>query len=101
MGPVRYRSRVIAGLLAFLTIPFGLHNFYLGYYGRGALAIALTLAGTYLMLLGLLGTIYSGTGLVGLGVVGVAIVIGCAAWQFSDLIRIITDDLKPKEGEYR
>jgi hypothetical protein len=78
-----------------------LHNFYLGYYGRGALTVGLTIAGTYLMLLGLLGTIFSGTGLVGLGLVGVAILIGCSAWQFSDLMRIITDNLKPKDGEYR
>lgn len=101
IGPVRYRSRVIAGLLAFLTFPFGLHNFYLGYYGRGAITVGLTIASTYLLLLGFLGGIFSSTGLVGWGLVGLAILIGCSAWQFSDLMRIITGDLKPKDGEYK
>ncbi|HET9504983.1 MAG TPA: hypothetical protein VFO93_15680 [Hymenobacter sp.] len=88
-------------MLALLTFPFGLHNFYLGYYGRGAFTITLTVASTYLLLLGFLGGIFSGPGLVGLGLIGLAILAWCSAWQFFDLMRIITNDLKPKNGEYR
>jgi len=101
--PVRYRSRGIAILLAALSLtylPLSLHNFYLGYYGRGALAIALVVIGTYLVVLSFLGSLFSGTGLVGLGLIGLAMLGGWFVWQVIDLVRIITKDLKPKNGEY-
>ncbi len=101
--PVRYRSRGVAILLAALSLtylPLSLHNFYLGYYGRGALAIALVITGTYLVVLGFLGSIFSGTALVGLVLTGLAVLGGWFVWQIIDLVRIITKDLKPKNGEY-
>ena len=103
LTPVRYRSRGLAIVLAALSLtylPLSLHNFYLGYYGRGVLAIALVVVGTYLLLLGFLGSLFSGGGLVGLGLVGLAMLGGWFIWQLVDLVRIITKDLKPKNGEY-
>jgi hypothetical protein len=77
--PVRYRSKGLAILLAILSItylPLSLHNFYLGYYGRGAVAIALAITGTSLVVLAFLGSIFSGFALVGWGAVGLAILGG-------------------------
>jgi hypothetical protein len=72
----------------------------LGYYGRGAVAIALAITGTSLVVLAFLGSIFSGFALVGWGAVGLAILGGWFLWQLSDLVRIITNDLKPKNGNY-
>lgn len=101
--PVRHRSRGIAiglAILAVTYLPLSLHNFYLGYYGRGAAAIALVIAGTYLVVLAFLGSIFSGAALVGWGAIGLVMLGGWFLWQLSDLIRIITNDLKPKNGSY-
>lgn len=101
--PVRHRSRGIAIILAALSLtylPLSLHNFYLGYYGRGIAAIALVITGTYLVVLSFFASIFSGAGLVGLGLVGLAMLGGWFIWQIIDLVRIITGDLKPKNGEY-
>ena len=101
--PVRHRSRTIAILLAVLSItylPFSLHNFYLGYYGRGALAIALLVVASSLAVLGLFAGIFSAGGIGFVGVLGIAMFAGWLIWQASDLIRIITGDLQPKDGSY-
>lgn len=101
--PVRYRSRGIAILLAallLLGIPLSLHNFYLGYYGRGAIALALVMVGTALVVLAFLESIFAGFALVGLAAIGLAMLGGWFLWQLSDLVRIIANDLKPKNGAY-
>jgi hypothetical protein len=101
--PVRHRSKGLAILLAILSItylPLSLHNFYLGYYGRGAAAIALVITGAYLVLLGFLTSIFSGGGMVGLGLVGLAMLGVWFIWQLTDLVRIITGNLQPKDGAY-
>jgi TM2 domain-containing membrane protein YozV len=81
-------------------LPLSLHNFYLGYYGRGAAAIALLLAGLYLVLLGFFGGLYSGAGLTFLVAIGTAMLGGWFIWQITDLVRIVINKLKPKNGEY-
>jgi hypothetical protein len=101
--PVRHRSRTIAILLAALAItylPLSLHNFYLGYYGRGALAIALLFVGSSFAVVGLIAGIFSSGGIGVVGVLGLAMLAGWFVWQLSDLIRIITGDLQPKNGSY-
>lgn len=100
--PARHRSRTTAILLAVLSLtylPFSLHNFYLGYYGRGALAIAIVVVGSSLAVLGLFAGLFNG-GIALVGVIGLAILAGWLIWQASDLIRIITGDLQPKDGSY-
>lgn len=100
--PVRYRSQTIAIILALLAItylPLSLHNFYLGYYDRGALAIALLLVASGLAVLGLFAGLSGGTAFV--GVIGIAMLAGWLIWQVTDFIRICTKSLKPKNGEYR
>jgi hypothetical protein len=100
---VRYRSRAIAIVLAVLSLtylPLSLHNFYLGYYGRGAAAIGLMLVGISLVGLGLIGGLFSATGLTGVGIVGLAMLAGWFIWQITDFVRITTGNLQPREGRY-
>ncbi len=100
--PVRHRSQGVALLLALLSItyiPLSLHNFYLGYYGRGAAAIALSIIGLFLLLAGSISFPFGG-GLTPIGYVGLLMLAGWFIWQVSDLVRTITRDLKPKNGEY-
>ncbi|GAB2960305.1 hypothetical protein GCM10027048_29940 [Hymenobacter coalescens] len=71
------KSQLTALLLCIFLSSFGVHRFYLGYTGRGLLYIALLLTSWLiipLLVLAVLTTI--------------------------DLIKIITGDLKPKNGEY-
>ncbi len=100
--PVRYRSRGIAIILALLSItylPLSLHNFYLGYHGRAAAAIALLVIGLYFLFIGFAASLFGG-GVAALGVVGAVMLGGWLIWQITDFVRIITKDLKPKDGEY-
>jgi hypothetical protein len=100
--PVRYRSHAVAIILALLAVtylPLSLHNFYLGYYDRGALAIALLLVASSLAVLGLFASLNGGIAFV--GAIGVAMLAGWFIWQLTDFIRICTRSLKPKNGEYR
>ncbi len=102
--PLRQRSRTVAIILAALSvayIPLGLHNFYLGYYGRGALTIGLFVVGSYLLLLGAFGLLTASGSLAAVGVIGLAMLAGGYCWQVVDLIRIITGSLQPKDGSYR
>jgi hypothetical protein len=101
--PVRYRSQGVALLLAILNViylPLSLHNFYLGYYGRGAAAIGLLVLGVSLFAAGFTGALFGGEAL-SIAYVGVAILGGWFIWQLSDLVRIILRDLKPKNGDYK
>ncbi len=102
--PLRQRSRTVAIILAALSvayIPLGLHNFYLGYYGRGALTIGLIVVGLYLLLLGTIGFLAASSSLTAVGVLGLGMLIGAYCWQLVDLIRIATGSLQPKGGSYR
>lgn len=65
------KSQSAAALLCFFLGGIGVHDFYLGYTGKGILQIFLTL-------------------LFGIGIILVII----------DFIRILTGNLKPKNGEY-
>ncbi len=102
--PLRQRSRTVAIILAVLSLaylPLGLHNFYLGYYGRGALTVGLMVVGFYLLLLGVVGLFATSSSLTGIGVLGLGMLIGGYCWQLADLIRIATGSLQPKDGSYR
>jgi hypothetical protein len=101
-APVRHRSRGIALLLVILSLtylPLSLHNFYLGYYGRGALAIALLVVGICLVTIGFIGFLFGGAPSA-LGYIGFLMLVGWLGWQIVDLINIITGKLQPKNGEY-
>ena len=43
-GPVTYKSKVTAGVLGILLGSLGVHNFYLGYTGKGVAQLLLTVA---------------------------------------------------------
>lgn len=64
------KSQLVAALLCFFLGALGVHDFYLGYIGKGILQIFLSLI-----------------------VIGFILVI-------IDLVRILTGSLKPKNGEY-
>jgi len=78
------KSQIVAALLAFFLGGFGVHRFYLGYTGKGILQIALVLVGAALS------TIF----------IGIPILLGVSIWILIDFIRILTGNLKPKNGEY-
>jgi hypothetical protein len=101
--PVRHRSRALTLLLALLGItylPLSLHNFYLGYYGRGAIAIMLLVAGVYLLFIGTAGLLFAEPSLAPIGYAGLVMLAGWLYWQIADIVHIITGSLKPKNGEY-
>lgn len=102
--PLKQRSRVVAIILAVLSIvylPLSLHNFYLGYYGRGLAAISLFALGIFLLILGAVGSFGTSSALIALGYFGLVILAGWFVWQLADLLRIITGTLQPKNGVYR
>ena len=107
--PVRQRSRGIALLLALvpllLGLPLGLHNFYLGYHGRGILTVLFTAAALVLLsvaaFFALLLLFGQGSGVVlALFILAALLYYGIYIWQIIDVVRIITGDLKPKDGVY-
>jgi len=78
------KSQIVAALLAFFLGGFGVHRFYLGYTGKGILQIALLLVGAALSTV----------------IIGIPILLGVSIWILIDFIRILTGNLKPKDGEY-
>lgn len=98
------RTKGIALLLALLLGGIGGHLFYLGYYGRGAAYLAATVAGFLLLVVALIGSIATlyggGAGFMGLAIAGVILSSVVSVLTLIDMVRIITGDLKPKNGEY-
>jgi TM2 domain-containing membrane protein YozV len=103
--PLHHRTRGIAFLLAFFLGGIGSHLFYLGYHKRAVTYLLLTLAGGLLFFIGVVGlllTLFSSGG----GAYAIALLLGAvllsvvSALAVIDAIRILTDNLKPKDGEY-
>ncbi len=101
----RWRSRGVAFLLAFFLGGFGAHLFYLGYHRRALVYLLLSIAS--IVLLGIAAALFivtlfsSGTAgvfVAGLIALVLASVVGVLA--LVDTILILTNDLKPKDGEY-
>jgi hypothetical protein len=72
--------------------PLGFYRFYLGYYGNGALRIGLLGLAFLLLSLSESNLPFASPGF--------AIAIGLTLWWLVDLVRVLTNDLKPKNGEY-
>lgn len=97
------KSKNTAAILAFFLGGMGVHNFYLGYPGRG---IAQIIVGP---LAGILGTVslvdyysyYRRGSTPGLAIFLFVIVFGAGIWVLVDFIRILTQSLKPANGPYR
>ncbi len=53
------KNKILAAVLAFFLGGFGVHNFYLGYNGRGATQLILTIVG-YLTVLVMIGFLFLG-----------------------------------------
>lgn len=88
---MRHRSKGIALILALLTGLYGGHRFYLGYRGQGIASIGLALLVPYLFFIG---------GIAGNSLAGILLLAGLGIWLSVDIIRISTNALKPKDGEY-
>jgi TM2 domain-containing membrane protein YozV len=71
------KSKIAAGLLALFFGGLGVHDFYLGYTGRGIAKICLVLGS--LLTLGLTG-------------------IACSAWVIVDIVKIFTGKAKDSKG---
>lgn len=99
-APVRYRSKGIALLLAVLLGGFGAHRFYLRYYGEGAAYLGLTALTGLFLTLGFLGLVFGSTSYSGFLVVAIVLSLLLQGWLIADIVRIITGNLKPKNGEY-
>jgi TM2 domain-containing membrane protein YozV len=103
--PLHHRTRGTAFLLALFLGGIGSHLFYLGYHKRAVTYLLLTLAGGLLFFIGAVGlllTLFSSGG----GAYAIALLLGAvllsavSALAVIDAIRILTDNLKPKDGEY-
>lgn len=98
--PERHRSKGIALLLALLLGTFGAHRFYLGYYGAGAAYAGLSALTVLLLTLGFLSVVFASTSYSGFLVIALVLSFLLQGWLIADIVRIITDSLKPKNGEY-
>jgi TM2 domain-containing membrane protein YozV len=103
--PLHHRTRGTAFLLALFLGGIGSHLFYLGYHKQAVTYLLLTLAGGLLFFIGAVGlllTLFSSGG----GAYVLALLLGAvllsvvSALAVIDAIRILTDNLKPKDGEY-
>ncbi|MDO7885398.1 TM2 domain-containing protein [Hymenobacter cheonanensis] len=98
------RTKGIALLLALFVGGIGGHLFYLGYYGRGTAYLAATAAGFLLLVVAVIGSIATlyggGAGFMGLAIAGVILSSVVSLLSLIDMVRIITGDLKPRNGEY-
>lgn len=76
------KSKVAAAALSFFLGMLGIHRFYLGRAGSGALMLALTVIGGFT------------TGLI----VGVGLIVIVAVWDLIDFIRILCNSLVDSQG---
>lgn len=103
--PLHHRTKGIAFLLALFLGGFGGHLFYLGYHKRAVTYLLLTLAGSLLLFVGFVGFLLalfstsSGAYLL-LLLLGSIMLSVVNALAIIDAVRILTKDLKPREGEY-
>ena len=102
--PTHFRSRGIALLLAIFLGGLGAHLFYLNYHGRGVAYLVGSLAGTFLITIGFIAAIGAilGGGSSGIGffTVGVVLLSAVSVLNLVDTVLILTNGLKPKNGEY-
>jgi TM2 domain-containing membrane protein YozV len=99
-GTGHHRSKAIALILALLLGPLGAHRFYLGYYGQGALYLGLTALTTFFALLSLLSLLTVITSLSVFLAIAIILSLAIDGWLLSDIARILSNDLQPKDGEY-
>ncbi|MBF9141974.1 TM2 domain-containing protein [Hymenobacter properus] len=99
-GPGRHRSKAVALLLAVFLGPFGAHRFYLGYYAQGAAYLGLTAAAAFFFLLSLISLLAATASVSGFFTVTLLLTIAIEIWLGSDIVRIIANDLLPKDGDY-
>lgn len=76
------KSKVAAALLAFFLGGAGIHRFYLGYAGTGAVMLVMSVLGWLLSIVG----------------VGFLLLLPVGLWAFIDFIRVLTGGLRPKDG---
>jgi TM2 domain-containing membrane protein YozV len=103
--PTNGRSRGVAFLLAFLLGGLGLHLFYLGYKGRGLAYLLMTVAALILLGIGAVGFVSAlfggsaGSYLL-LLLIGSIIASVVSSLALIDSILILTNVLRPLDGEY-
>lgn len=76
------KSKVAAALLSFFLGMFGIHRFYLGRVGSGAVMLVLTAIG------------WLTTGIV----IGIGLVAIVAVWDLIDFVRILCNSLVDSQG---
>lgn len=104
--PERRLTRGIAFLLAIFLGGFGIHLFYLGYHKRAITYLILSLVGSTLVFIGfflfLLALFSSGGGAAFVAplIVGAVMLNAISVLALVDAVRILTNSLKPSNGEY-
>jgi TM2 domain-containing membrane protein YozV len=97
------KSKVAAALLALFLGTFGVHRFYLGHHRSGLIQLLLTSLGLLLAIVAAFGALINpataATAVV-LIYIGSMLLVSVSLWAFVDFIRILIDDLTPKEGAY-
>lgn len=76
------KSKIAAALLSFFLGMFGIHRFYLGRTGSGAVMLVLTLIGCFT------------SGLI----VGLGLIMIVGIWDLIDFIRILCNSLVDSQG---
>ncbi|MBF9219857.1 TM2 domain-containing protein [Hymenobacter sp. BT662] len=97
--PSPRRSKGIALVLALFLGTLGAHQFYLGYVGRGFVYLGVGALTLFFATLGILGIVFGGA-YAGFFLVAILLSVLLEAWLLSDIVRIITGSLTPKDGEY-
>ncbi len=90
------KSQIIAFVLALLIGIYGVHNFYLGYKKKGTTQLILAVAGAGGFIIGAFIPVF-GLILMGLGLIALTV---DSVWALIDMIKILTGDLKPANGDY-
>lgn len=107
-GSIGVKSKVAAGLLGIFLGAYGVHNFYLGYYKKGAVQLGLVIFSWVALFASLIGVASSGPYMVDQAALGFVVVLllyvvilsAVGIWAFVEAILIFCGKIN-KDGKGR